>query len=186
MVCFQHLQLWQSPSPSRPGVSKSFSSGKVKSTIIENVSCICMNFVGFQEFWSIVIGSLSFIFTIMFMSLGVLYVSQSRSLVLAHRKSKFKFKKSSSRSATTFTASLLGCYTSSVLVTHCILHLKSPKCWLAHWSCLHVVNHLIMCVTPIAISTSKNLVFVVAFCWSYWTCILLIFSSAIWCFSYSV
>jgi hypothetical protein len=158
------ILLYISPSPSRPGVSKSFRCGKMKSTIIKNVSCICTNIVELQEFLSIIIGYPIFIFTKMFASLGVLDVSQSRFLVLAHRKSECEFKKSLSRSAITFTAGLLGCYTICVAVTRCIPHLKPPKCWLAGWSCLHVVNPLIMLVTAIAICTRKILVFIVAFC----------------------
>jgi hypothetical protein len=82
-----------SPGPSRPGVSKSFSSGKVKATIIENVSCISVNFVEFREYCSISIGSPVFITIEMFASLGVLGVSQSTSLVLARRKSEREIKK---------------------------------------------------------------------------------------------
>jgi hypothetical protein len=82
-----------SPGPSGPGVSKSFRCGKVKATIIENVSCICVNFVELREYCSMITGSLVFITIEMFASLGVLGVSQSTSLVLARRKSEREIKK---------------------------------------------------------------------------------------------
>jgi hypothetical protein len=72
----------------------------------------------------------------MFASLGVLAVSQSRSLVLARRKSEREFKKRSFRSATAFTAGLLARYSKSVPVNCSIRHLKylKPRLVVGRWS----------------------------------------------------